>query len=811
MGTGKRLKILGGKGSKNKGNGPNKKNDNQGSGDPPAASASSGAAPTPDSKINEAIAQKTALAAKAQAEEAAAKETFFRKLLERIGQLLKALAQFFFKRDYPIAHYVALVLVIIFLIYGFSFLFVRSRKRQDKKKKGFWDRIFGYRFSNAFQRVSGVKPVTDPRPTTVGRCDNIDFIEKRMGNGGVCVSDKLPKDLEWIIDSDKIPELKELPQSIKDKLSNDGTRFKVTIPWKAEGLVYVPDCGKAVFADGTPAYLLVDAGNICRKFELDKQINTSKLRYNPNYSKGIGKGLDEFITNVNSSTVQDEKSAGVVDKVSAGEVCSIQAAKDLGIFDKTTFYKVGYDTLRSYNSDFDKNNALTHKLCSENMLRDEASVLCPLLKNAGIGFTAKPGNKCVTAECPPGFTEDKTDPMSCIKPIKEKVVQISSRNDEQYDDWYTIPNYHLGNKYGSSNNVHYAPCPSGSVPYYNSDPVDDSMAEANSKDQIGVCVDKGLFMGGKYAGTANYCPVSMIKRVGSTRNELMEYYKELANKTDVPESVKQKINQLVEGIKTDDFANLNLLSEEMEMACNKLNQDNAKLEEAYIICEQLYKNEDGFVAKFAGEPDSLVKLRRDAAKYSCQQLFGVPPQERSNPNAVNQNAIRIEKPTLNFPGVDQIQFEQYIQEYDNEVREKEQELPVISAEEEKKVFVDMFKSKTWASVIWLSILILIIYTIYYYRRNIGNFINCQVLNRLIWFINLFKTVTIIPRECLSAQEMQKLKTEEIKTKIEAITVEKEEAKLEKPPEPEKPAAPAAPVAPVAPTAPPAQPGKPVKK
>lgn len=782
MGKGRRLKVLGGakgKGSKNKGNGPNKKSDNQSSGDPPAASAPGssnpgvGAAPTAASQRKELLEEANAAADLEGKQLANAKETFFRKFLEKLGQFLRALAQFFFKRDYPIAHYVALILVIIFLIYGFSFLVVRSRKRKDKKKKGFWERIFGYRFSNTFQRISGVKPVTDPRPTIVGRCDNVDFIEKRVGNGGVCVTDKLPKPLEWIIDSDKIPELKELPQSIKDRLSNDGLKFKVTIPWKAEGLVYVPDCDKAMFADGTPAYLLVDGKDVCRKFELDKIINTSKLRYNKDYYSKY-EGLDKFIEG------EDESASSVVDKVSAGEVCSIQAAKELGIFDKTTFYKVDYDTLRSYNQEIDKNFTITHRLCNENTVKDEASVLCPLLANAGIGFTAKPGNKCVTAECPTGFTEDKKDPMNCIKPIKEKVVQISSRNDEQYDDWYTIPNYHLGNKYGSSNNVNYAPCPSGSLPYYNSDPVDDSQAEENSIDQLGVCVDKSLFMGGKYAGTAEYCPISLIKRVGSTRNELIEYYRELSGRSDVPESVKQKINKLVEGIKADDFANLSLLSEEMELACNKLNQDDAKLEEAYVICEQLAKNEDGFVAKFAGEPESLIKLRRDAAKYSCQLLFGVPPEQRSDPNARNENAIRIEKDTLNYPGIDQIQLEQYIQEYDNEVREKEKALPVISADEEKKTFVNMFKSKTWATAIWLAVVILIIYTIYYYRRNIGNFINCNILNKLIWFINLFKTVTIIPRECLSAEEMLQRKTAEIQTKIAAIEAEKAEAALEKP-------------------------------
>lgn len=264
----------------------------------------------------------------------------------------------------------------------------------------------------------------------------------------------------------------------------------------------------------------------------------------------------------------------------------------------------------------------------------------------------------------------------------------------------------------------------------------------------------------------------------------MEDYMELSGRGDVPDSVKQKINKLVEGIKSDDFTNLGLLSEEMELACNKLQQPDKdgnypRLEAAYAICEQLAKNEPGFEAKFAGEPESLIKLRKDAAKYSCQQLFGVPLDKRGDPNARNANADKIGEATLNFPDVEQIQFEQYIQEYDNEVREKEKPLPVISAEEEKQTFIDMFKSKTWAAAIWISIIILIGYAIYYYRDDIGNFINCNILNNLIWFINLFKTVTILPRECLSAEEMQKRKTSKIQTKIEAEKAKQEEAAIGK--------------------------------
>ena len=690
-----------------------------------------------------------------------AKESFTTKLLA----FLKAVGRFFFSREYPIAHYITLALVIIFLIYGFSLASSRSRQKKRSKKRRWWERMLGPQISSYISPA----PITENRPTIVGRCDNIDFIEKRVGNNGVCVSDKLPRPIQWIIDSDKIPELKELPQIIKDKLSKDGKRFSVTIPWKSDGMIYMPDCDKAVFADGTPAYLLVDGGGFCKKFELDKVMEMSKYRYIPEYSKY--EGLDRYIGDA-------DPNSSLVEKVSAGEVCSIQAAKDLGIFDNTRFYKPGYETIRTYNKNIDRNGAFTHKLCAESTVRDEASLLCPLVKNAGIGFTSKSGGKCITSECPTGFTEDKNDPTVCKKPIKEKIVPLNMRNDEQYDDWYTIPNYHLGNKYASSNTVHFAACPGNSIPYYAIDPVDNVTLDSDMKDQIDVCVDKSLYMGGKYSEVPNFCPVSLIKRVGSSRAELLNYYLQVSNNSEIPESEKQKIFRLVESIKGVNFSNLGPLSTETETACSRLNQDSDKLMEAYNICEQLARNEDSFMSKFTGEPSSLTKLRRDACKYSCQQLFGVPPEERNNPLATSENATRIEKPTLNFPDVEQIQFEEYIKEYEKETRDKEKELPVISAEPEKQNFVSLF-TKGYIFMGSLGfIVILLIIGLYIKRKRVANyfcrFIKVPVLTIInLILLKIFNKVPITYNPCKTSEQLDQEEIDEKNRELERRRQRKE--------------------------------------
>ena len=93
-----------------------------------------GAAPSGSSQQGDILDKIKSESEKALLEEAVAKESFLRKFLQKLGTVLKGLLLFFFKRDFPIAHYVALILVIIFLIVGFSFLVIRStKKRKDKK------------------------------------------------------------------------------------------------------------------------------------------------------------------------------------------------------------------------------------------------------------------------------------------------------------------------------------------------------------------------------------------------------------------------------------------------------------------------------------------------------------------------------------------------------------------------------------------------------------------------------------------------------------------------------------------------------
>jgi hypothetical protein len=212
----------------------------------------------------------------------------FRLLFDTITKPFQKIGALF-TRQFPISHYLALAVFIIFLIGGISFFAVRSKKGAPKKKKRSWipapirrffERLFpGYKMSLLVGQLSSDKPITEPRETLNGRCDNVIYKENILPGkkGGMCINTRMPEPITWVIDSEKIDELKDIPQSIKEKISNKGAKFIVKIPWKSNGLVYSPDCDNATFSDGTPAYLLIDNGLICNKVELEK------IAYQPAY------------------------------------------------------------------------------------------------------------------------------------------------------------------------------------------------------------------------------------------------------------------------------------------------------------------------------------------------------------------------------------------------------------------------------------------------------------------------------------------------------------------------------------------------
>ena len=135
---------------------------------------------------------------------------------------------------------------------------------------------------------------TTPREKIVGRCDNLKYMETSLksGEGGMCTTTDVPAPITWVMDITKSDDYKNLPDQIKRRIGTDGSKNKVTIPWKSDGFVYSPDCEKATFADGTPANLYNDHGEYCKKKEVDKIKYNEAWRIRKEFD--FYKGIDVF-------------------------------------------------------------------------------------------------------------------------------------------------------------------------------------------------------------------------------------------------------------------------------------------------------------------------------------------------------------------------------------------------------------------------------------------------------------------------------------------------------------------------------------
>ena len=114
---------------------------------------------------------------------------------------------------------------------------------------------------------------------------------------------------------------------------------------------------------------------------------------------------------------------------------------------------------------------------------------------------------------------------SCMKPLADAEVSKQYRCDERWYDWFTVPNYHLGNGYinpdPSNPGTCYNPCLPGSIPTYQTDPVDgQNLHFISNTENTGNCISRENYFGGKYASGSDYCPLAWIYILNSTHKDL---------------------------------------------------------------------------------------------------------------------------------------------------------------------------------------------------------------------------------------------------------------------------------------------------
>ena len=282
--------------------------------------------------------------------------------------------------------------------------------------------------------------------------------------------------------------------------------------------------------------------------------------------------------------------------IRAAEVCSIETAKGIGLFDADKYYHGGDATnIRTFSSAVANDATRTYSLCKENppddyQDKERAQPLCSLMSP---GLVPKEGGTCgrPDGECPPGFTFEPAT-GECRKPIQNIMRRREEMCDEQWHDWFTLPNYSLNNRYEKVNGVCHQPCPANTLPGRGTDPV---TGKDRGKANIAKCVDKTEYLGGKFGGDSDYCNLAWIKRLSVKLPELgdeyLSHYPTFAtNGSKAMEMAANEGAAMVIASSMKGLENLNAHSENMEKVCRNRVDTTERLTEAYAICENINRN-----------------------------------------------------------------------------------------------------------------------------------------------------------------------------------------------------------------------------
>lgn len=332
--------------------------------------------------------------------------------------------------------------------------------------------------------------------------------------------------------------------------------------------------------------------------------------------------------------------------VSPGEVCTIDTAKNLlGITNLADIYN--QPNFKTFRSPQDNGNI---SVCVSSRL--DSNVAYPhCIIQAGVGFSRKAtdGRVCETLACPFLSNVVNTDgTMSTVSTCDKNPVLVDYKKDkrnfceERWYDWFTIPNYHLGNSFSNvpepgkpTKPRCFKPCPSGQVPLYAVDPVTSSMLPTGEAHTLDACVLKSQYLGGKYANSDDQCPLALIHRISmkksdieqKLRNEYNTFSSSNSVTTDfrsytTPDKIRQEAARTFEVISNGLSSNVQVVSStQTNMACDNL-ANLERLRYAYSVCSNMQydPNYAKEITQHLLDPTSTARV----LKQSCSSLFCNP-------------------------------------------------------------------------------------------------------------------------------------------------------------------------------------------
>ena len=329
-----------------------------------------------------------------------------------------------------------------------------------------------------------------------------------------------------------------------------------------------------------------------------------------------------------------------METVLPGEVCSVETAKRLGIFDARAYLVQGYADTRVWRTGDKADAAKPRRLCTQDARATTGTAACVALGAGWAPLTNAPG-KCIAAACPAdGFVAPKTaTATTCVKKPTAAADRQADRCDAQADDWFMLRNHHLGNAFvkgGDADKRCLAPCPLSYMPNFATDPVDGEKLGRSKLDDPSRCVAKYEYAGGKYENDDDYCPVAWIERLTLTPAAAEARLAARVPKTFTDAASKRVRAQMTDKLRRDAAAmvrvahanleNVNAApSDAAQRACRQ-QATPERLKTAYESCAALAKpgGEDAYVSKVVDELGYSARHAQDMAavlKQACVQTF----------------------------------------------------------------------------------------------------------------------------------------------------------------------------------------------
>lgn len=232
--------------------------------------------------------------------------------------------------------------------------------------------------------------------------------------------------------------------------------------------------------------------------------------------------------------VIDDYSTNVI---KAGEVCTIETAKQYGIFGKNDYFNRLIPKDETIDTLADNKEGTAFSLCQVN--DGIAYQNCALSTKNPWKTLNETRTYCmlpVDVTLPDALVLN-TETKKIDKPMPiPKFKAIKDFCQEKWYDWFSIPDYHFGNKYQlidaeptesaeptePTKPVKPAkcvkPCDIGTMPYM-----------VNGK--YDKCILRDKFEYGFYANTFHYLPISLILLLGSTKETLLKKYESILSYT----------------------------------------------------------------------------------------------------------------------------------------------------------------------------------------------------------------------------------------------------------------------------------------